>query len=208
MFKTLFNFSTANFSTAISALNPSTSASAPPSQSQRSQHSESLKITGHKVYTPLEQATLARVETDYVLAELFFKRCFPRPHIQFTLRGKSAGTAHLQLNKIRFNPVLLKENPEAYLNQVVCHEISHLLCFMLYGKVKPHGKEWQHMMQTVFKVPADTRHQLNTQSVVGKEFDYLCHCGQVKLSIRRHNRVVRGQTQYRCKRCLQMLKTA
>jgi SprT protein len=208
MFRTLFNFSTANFSTAISALNPSTSASAPPSQAQRSQHSESLKITGHKAYTPLEQEVLDRVETDYVLAEQFFKRCFPRPHIQFTLRGKSAGTAHLQLNKIRFNPVLLKENPEAYLNQVVCHEISHLLCFMLYGKVKPHGKEWQHMMQTVFKVPADTRHQLNTQSVVGKEFDYQCHCGQVKLSIRRHNRVVRGQTQYRCKRCLQMLKTA
>jgi SprT protein len=203
MFKTLFNFSTA-----ISALNPSTSASAPPSQSQRSQHSKSLKITGHNVYTPLEQEVLDRVETDYVLAELFFKRSFPRPHIQFTLRGKSAGTAHLQLNKIRFNPVLLKENPAIYLNQVVCHEISHLLCFMLYGKVKPHGKKWQHMMQTVFKVPADTRHQLNTQSVMGKEFDYLCQCGKIKLSIRRHNRVVRGQTQYRCKRCLQMLKIA
>lgn len=156
--------------------------------------------------TPLQTQILARVEQDYLQAEDFFKRTFPRPHVLFTLRGKSAGTAHLQLNSIRFNGILLAENPEAFLHQVVSHEIAHLLCYQVYGRVKPHGQEWQAVMQQLFNLTPKTTHQLNTQSVVGPQFEYLCDCGPITLSIRRHNRVVRGQNQYRCKICMQTLK--
>ncbi|WP_394493463.1 SprT family zinc-dependent metalloprotease [Shewanella sp. ENK2] len=155
--------------------------------------------------TEAQQQILRKVEADYLQAESLLKRQFPRPTIQFTLRGKSAGTAHLQLNKLRFNPVLLEENITEFIDQVVPHEISHLLSFQLYGRVKPHGQEWQNIMTNVFNVPADTTHQLNTQSVAGKQFQYRCDCGPIMLSIRRHNKVQRHQTQYRCKSCQQVL---
>lgn len=154
----------------------------------------------------LQVQILAKVECDYQLAERHFNRAFARPVVQFTLRGKSAGTAHLQTNRLRFNPVLLAENPQVFLNEVVPHEISHLLCYQLFGRVKPHGKEWQSIMTTAFKVVPKTTHQLNVQSVSGRQFDYFCGCGNTSLSIRRHNRVQRGQTQYRCRRCKQTLQ--
>ncbi|MEM5504196.1 SprT family zinc-dependent metalloprotease [Shewanella frigidimarina] len=157
------------------------------------------------VSNPLQLQILAKVEADYLLAEQHFKRQFPRPNVHFSLRGKSAGTAHLQTNKLRFNPVLLAENHDIFINEVVPHEISHLLCFHLFGKVKPHGKEWQSVMLTTFKITPKTTHQLNTQSVSGQQFEYFCGCGSINLTIRRHNRIVRGQTQYRCRRCQQTL---
>ncbi|GGP48741.1 SprT family zinc-dependent metalloprotease [Shewanella saliphila] len=155
----------------------------------------------------LQQQILDKVESDYQHAERHFNRPFPRPVVQFSLRGKSAGTAHLQTNRLRFNPVLLAENPHVFLAEVVPHEISHLLCYQLFGRVKPHGKEWQSIMVSTFNVAPKTTHQLNIQSVSGQQFDYFCGCGNTTLSIRRHNRVVRGQTQYRCRRCQQTLQS-
>lgn len=152
------------------------------------------------------QQILDKIEADYQHAERYFNRSFNRPSIQFSLRGKAAGSAHLQLNKLRFNPVLLKENTQVFIDDVVPHEISHLLCYQLFGRVKPHGKEWQSIMHSVFKRPPRTTHQLNVESVRGKHFGYSCQCGEVSLSIRRHNNVMRGKTQYRCKRCMQVLQ--
>lgn len=154
----------------------------------------------------LQQAILDKIETDYQQAEQYFNKAFPRPLVQFSLRGKSAGTAHLQLNKLRFNPVLLQENAQSFMDDVVPHEVSHLICFQLYGRVRPHGKQWQSIMLHVFGRPPKTTHQLNTQSVQGRQFDYYCGCGKVKLSVRRHNNVQRGKTQYRCKICQHTLQ--
>ncbi|MFC3187437.1 SprT family zinc-dependent metalloprotease [Shewanella intestini] len=148
-----------------------------------------------------QQQVLAKIEADYQVAELALAKSFPRPKVEFTLRGKAAGMAHLQLNKLRFNPVLLTENFDTFIEHVIPHEISHLLCFRLFGKVKPHGREWQHIMYNVFKQAPKTTHQLDISSVQGKQFDYQCECGVVTLSIRRHNKVIRGEMQYRCRRC-------
>lgn len=157
--------------------------------------------TNAKPLTPLQQQILERIEDCYQQAEGYFKRAFPRPMTQFTLRGRSAGTAHLQQNRLRFNPVLLRENSEAFLAEVVPHEISHLLCFQIFGKTKPHGREWQSIMLKLFKVSPNTTHSFDTQSVKGKDVEYRCACGPIRLGIRRHNKVLRGETRYLCKRC-------
>lgn len=104
-----------------------------------------------KPLTPVQQQILTRIEDCYQQAEIYFKRPFARPLTQFTLRGRSAGTAHLQQNRLRFNPVLLRENSEAFLSEVVPHEISHLLCFQLFGKTKPHGREWQSIIASCLR---------------------------------------------------------
>lgn len=198
MLKNIFNL-------ALRARTTLDKASAPASANMAS-NQRSADLTANHAKSALQLQILAKVESDYQHAEHHFKRVFPRPIVQFTLRGKSAGTAHLQTNRLRFNPVLLAENPQVFLSEVVPHEISHLLCYQLFGRVKPHGKEWQSIMVSTFKVAPKTTHQLNVQSVNGQQFDYFCGCGNTTLSIRRHNRVIRGQTQYRCRRCKQTLQ--
>lgn len=150
---------------------------------------------------PLHQQVAQQVEHCYQVAESKLGKHFPRPEVGFMLRGKSAGTAHLQLNKLRFNPKLLNDNQQAFLDDVVPHEICHLLAFQLYDRVKPHGREWQYLMQHLYGRVPRTTHSFDTRSVEGKTFEYFCQCGPINLSIRRHNKVVRGETQYRCRKC-------
>ena len=156
--------------------------------------------------TVQQQQIIEKIERDYLIAEKFFKRHFARPEVNFKLRGKSAGTAHLQINQLRFNSVLLHENFDHFITDVVPHEICHLLCFQLFGKVKPHGKEWQSLMIKVFKRSPNVTPQLDISSVIGKQFEYFCYCGSIKLSIRRHNKIQKGITQYCCKKCQKKLQ--
>lgn len=139
-------------------------------------------------------------EDFFIEAECFFDRAFERPTYLFNQRGRAAGTAHLQRNLIKINPILFKNNKEEFFQQVIPHEVAHLITYQLYGKVRPHGKEWQYVMQEVFKRPALTTHQLDIKEVVGKLFTYQCACTTHQLTIRRHNKVQQG-AEYRCRAC-------
>ena len=139
------------------------------------------------------------------LAEAHFQQPFPMPVVDYDVRGMKAGVACLQQNTIKFNRTLLMENPEEFIRQVVPHELAHLIVYRLFGRVKPHGKEWQSVMTELFQVPADTCHQFDVQSVCGQTFDYRCQCGIHRLSIRRHNKIQREKIEYFCRKCKQKL---
>lgn len=153
----------------------------------------------------LQAQVIQAVEKCYSHAEDTLARRFARPKVSFKQRGKIAGSAHLSRNELRFNPTLLQDNLAEFLQEVVPHEVSHLLCFQLYGRVQPHGPEWKGLMKTLFNLKGSRCHQMNTQKVEGKTFIYQCGCGDIKLSIRRHNKIERGQQQYQCRRCRQIL---
>jgi len=152
-----------------------------------------------------KKALQVKGEDCFILAECFFDRPFKRPSYLFNQRGRSAGTAHLQRNIIKFNPILFAQNREIFIDQVVAHEVAHLIAYQQYGKVRPHGKEWQHIMHNAFNCPATTTHSLDIKDVIGKQFSYQCLCSTHQLSIRRHNKVLKG-AKYLCRHCRGELK--
>ncbi|WP_339721786.1 SprT family zinc-dependent metalloprotease [uncultured Paraglaciecola sp.] len=148
-----------------------------------------------------QQLVIQKVEQCIRHASFYFEKHFTLPKINFNQRGKIAGCARLQKNELHFNPVLLADNLDAFLKEVVPHEVCHLLAYQLFGKVRPHGKEWQGLMLKLYNVKGQTYHQMDVSKVAGQQFNYRCHCGIVKLSVRRHNKVIRGQQQYICRKC-------
>ncbi|KAA8998229.1 SprT family zinc-dependent metalloprotease [Affinibrenneria salicis] len=131
---------------------------------------------------------------------------YPEPVVNYQQRGATAGSAWLQNWEIRLNAVLLRENQQHFIDEVIPHELAHLLVYARFGRVAPHGKEWRWMMEQVLAVPARRTHNFALASVQGKTFFYRCQCQQHQLSIRRHNRVLRGETEYRCRRCGEVLR--
>lgn len=153
----------------------------------------------------LQQTVIEKVELCYLHAEKVLKCSFTRPTIQFNQGGKSAGSARLQHNELRFNPTLLQENHAHFIQQTVPHEVAHLITFQLYGRVKPHGKEWKNIMLGIFNLAPDTTHNYDVNNVIGKTFTYHCQCSTHQLTIRRHNKVLRQQSNYFCRHCKQTL---
>ncbi|AOM41119.1 SprT family zinc-dependent metalloprotease [Xenorhabdus hominickii] len=149
----------------------------------------------------LQQAVMRSVRQKLAQASDFLQEVFPEPSVTYRQRGTIAGCARLQDWEIRLNAVLLIENEQAFIDEVIPHELAHLLTYHQFGGVSPHGKEWRFIMESVFKVPANRTHQFSVQSVRSKTFNYCCRCQQHELTIRQHNKVLRGKSCYICRQC-------
>jgi SprT protein len=151
---------------------------------------------------PLDLIQIERIASHYLaLAAHYFKREFNRPQITLDQRGKCAGTARLRDWHIRLNPILLQDNPAQFAQEVIPHEIAHLVVFAVWGRVKPHGAEWQNVMRDIFNITPRTTHKMDVTKVQGAIYFYRCDCQQHQLSVRRHRAVLRGERQYLCRRC-------
>ncbi|ELQ6168891.1 SprT family zinc-dependent metalloprotease [Cronobacter dublinensis] len=148
-----------------------------------------------------QQAVMRSLRDALARANLKLGCDYPEPKLVYQQRGTAAGTAWLESYEIRLNPILLMENLQAFIDEVVPHELAHLLVWKHFGRVAPHGKEWKWMMESVLGVPARRTHQFELDSVRANTFPYRCRCQQHQLTVRRHNRVMRGETQYRCVHC-------
>jgi SprT protein len=135
----------------------------------------------------------------------------PRVSVRFDLRGRSAGQARLGSPGpalIRYNPALLRANPDDFLASTVPHEVAHLIAFARHGiRIRPHGVEWETIMRHMGAEPR----RCHAYDVSGlairrlRELDYHCNCRGHRLTSIRHHRVLAGQT-YLCRQCGSPLK--
>lgn len=186
------------------------------------------QATGSAANTPRtgqlnNQARHALVETAraktlraLVKVELFLDRELPTPQVTFNLRGKTAGifqyntcrTGRTKLIDersllIRLNQALLLTHPRQFIDEVIPHEICHLAVACHYGaKPRPHGKEWQNLMQNCFGLPANIYHNFPVAQARThpRPYAYQCNCGIHYFTARRHNNRLRG-SQYSCHNC-------
>jgi SprT protein len=126
--------------------------------------------------------------------------------IRFDLRGRAAGQARYGPHDpwvIRYNPLLLLENPGAFIAETVPHEVAHLIAFLRHGpRIRPHGPEWRAIMEQLGAVP-ERCHRYDVSRIprrVARVFTYHCACAEHELTSIRHHRVLAGQT-YLCRRC-------
>ncbi|WP_444678378.1 SprT family zinc-dependent metalloprotease [Halomonas sp. E19] len=153
----------------------------------------------------LHQALLDRVEAAWQLCRRYHPG-LPRPKVWCDLRGQCAGQAHYGRGGLRFNPVLLGENRQAFLVEVVPHEMAHWLVRHLSDgrQARPHGREWRTVMARLFGLEPRVTHRFDTRRASPSPFRYHCGCQAHFFTSRRHL-LARGGRRYRCLSCAQTL---
>lgn len=133
------------------------------------------------------------------------------PTISYNLKGRTAGLAFINANKIKLNEVLLTENFDHFLDDTIPHEIAHLVVQHFYGRQKQaHGRVWKNVMFNIFNLNPKRCHSLDTSNSIGRncrKFEYKCECDtHHMISAVRHNRIAKGRQSFRCNRCKSTIK--
>jgi len=162
-----------------------------------------------------QKAEVQELTLKYIAsAGQIYKKSFELIPITFDLRGKCAGMYRRtgREKRFRYNPWLFAKYYSHSLGQTIPHEVAHYItdCLWPFRKVKPHGQEWQSVMQA-FGVAPEVTADFDLTGVPVKQYQriaYDCGCKTHQLSLIRHRRVLSGKAQYRCKDCHQLLKAA
>lgn len=155
----------------------------------------------------LEDEIIRRAETAWQLAQEIHPG-LPRPKIWFDLRGRSAGQAHYQRGGLRFNRTLLRENRQAFMDEIVPHEMAHWLVFHLEEgmRARPHGREWQTVMRKLYGLKPITTHRFDIARSSPAPYLYRCRCETAHRFTGRRHSLVRKGTRYRCRVCRATLR--
>jgi len=153
----------------------------------------------------------------------FSRHSIPMIDIKYDLRGRCAGqytrvnrsglhkSVGLSYRSFRFNPVLLQENYEDYLENTVPHEVAHYITDLVYPHAKPHGREWKGVMESVLGVSATRCHKYDTTNSrvrTVRRVAYTCACGhEHNVTVNMHNKILRGSVRI-CKKCRTQIKRA
>lgn len=147
-------------------------------------------------------------------AAVLFDLRLPHIPVLFDLRGRAAGMYRLRDGKreIRYNPWIFSRYFEANVQHTIPHEVSHYVVEKIFGRdnIKPHGNQWRKVMLAFGREPRVTcdydLSDIRLNKV--KRFGYHCGCRSHQLTTCRHNKILRGEQQYLCKHCGQILKLA
>jgi len=121
------------------------------------------------------------------------------PEVTFDLRGRTAGYAYWVRNKIHLNGYLLAKYADEFIEEVVTHEMAHLVAYNLTPrkKIKPHGNEWKQVMLFFGREP-NRCHSFKTKPARRtQQFLVACACSTYTFGPTRVKRMKSGSV-YRC----------
>lgn len=155
-----------------------------------------------------QQREVFSVTERYIVrAEEALERNFERIPVLFDLKGTTAGMfrAHGRQREIRYNPWIFAKYWEINLEGTVPHEVAHYIVHEVYGtaRVRPHGREWQALMQH-FGANPEVTFKLDLKGIPQRRqrtHPYRCDCRDHDVSTTRHNRILKGKGQYLCRYC-------
>jgi len=156
-----------------------------------------------------QRRSLVREETGRFidLAQELLERRFEPVPIHFDLRGNAAGMFKVNRRErwIRYNPWLFAKYFNENLQGTVPHEVAHYIVHEVYGsrRVKPHGVEWQALMDA-FGADPEVTFRLDMEGIPRRRqrsHPYRCPCREHEISTTRHNRVLAGRGEYCCRSC-------
>ena len=174
------------------------------------------------MFTPINEAqkNLVIDKTEYFLhqASEIYQRNLEPIVVDFDLKGRVAGMYRRKQNQrvIRYNPYLFAKYFEDSLTSTVPHEVAHYVTDMIFTggryQPRPHGKEWQEVMQA-FGADASRTCDYDLEGIptrVHQRHGYQCACMTHEIASRRHSKILRKKARYYCKKCHEelILKTA
>lgn len=123
------------------------------------------------------------------MASEHYGKHFPYPGVSYTLRGKTAGTATYQRNRVNFNAELFNQNPESFLARTVPHELAHLLAWQLYqnnrqfrnpinGRIQHHGSHWKSVCKVIGMEDITRCHSYDVSKTGRKSQQYVWKCDE------------------------------
>jgi len=130
--------------------------------------------------------------------------------IKFNLESsQTIGYFSNKKNKLNivFNKMVFKESKYKDFKEVIIHEYSHMIAYVLYGGIiQSHGEEWKLIMKNL-GINNPTATTASFRNIKKKESDKLikCGCGKRYISSNRASRIKNG-TKYMCKLYSKQLK--
>ena len=163
-----------------------------------------------------QQQVVDQTEHFIRLGGEFLGRKFDNIPVHFDLKGRTAGMYKVMgrgrriQRQIRYNPWIFAKYYENNLTVTVPHEVAHYLVDCVYGlrNVRPHGAEWKAVMSS-FGVDSRATSTFDLEGIPTRrrqQIDYRCGCKAHQLGVRRHNKVLRGEANYLCRYCGEVLK--
>lgn len=148
----------------------------------------------------------AQIEKSYGLAEAHYGRTFPRPAVDYNVRGHTAGYARGDRH-VSFNSILLMENIDAFIADIVIHECAHCVDYQVnphnhnraHGRKRNvHGADWKRVMRIMGGNPTRCHKFDTTNAAVRKKVrhEWICNdCGAtMKLGPRRHAKQMKAES--------------
>lgn len=159
----------------------------------------------------LEQVVIDRVKECFAHARTMYELGQKDIEINFDKKGRVAGTAswqrvsgHIKYS-LNFNYQLAGENLDEYLKQVIPHEVSHIIDYILHpGQEHGHGFNWKMIMVECFGLHPDRCHSMDTSNCsrrVSKNQEYKClACGKrYTITTALHNKVISKERRISCR---------
>lgn len=152
----------------------------------------------------LHQVAALRVQECLQIASKKTKIAFRFEGVKFFNKSSTAGyVIPSSGNVVHLNIDLLKKNQDRFINEIIPHEVAHLVASTINpSDTSHHGPTWKRVMRGVFNLEPVRCHDMDTNGIGRnvKRFVYICSCHKHTIGSVRHNKIVSG-AKYGCKDC-------